>query len=46
MVVASDNGERIIRFPQPMAPAEGGSAKKEHRLNMEFGEVRIFVRRT
>jgi hypothetical protein len=46
MVVASDSGERIVRFPQPMAAAEGGAAKKEHRLTMEFGEVRVFVRKS
>ncbi len=45
MIVASDAGERIFRLPQPMAPVEGGTAKKEHRLSMEFGEVRVFVRR-
>ena len=46
MVVASENGERTICFPSPMAPVEGGSAKKEHRLTMQFGEVRLFVRKS
>ena len=46
MVVAADSGERIVRFPQPMAAAGGGAAKQEHRLTMEFGEVRIFVRKS
>lgn len=45
MIVASDAGERMIKFAQPMSPAEGGPAKREHRLNMEFGEVRVFVRK-
>jgi hypothetical protein len=45
MIVATDNGERTIRFPQPMVPVEGGSAKKEHRLSMEFGDVRVFIRK-
>ena len=44
MVVASDAGERIVHFPQSMAPMEGGTGKKEHRLTMEFGEVRVFVK--
>jgi len=29
-----------------MAPIEGGEGKKEHRLTMEFGEVRVFVKGT
>jgi hypothetical protein len=45
MIVASDNGERLVRFPAPMASIEGGTAKREHRLTMEFGEVRVFVRK-
>jgi hypothetical protein len=45
MVVATDAGERMVHFPQPMAPVEGGAAKKDHRLSMEFGEVRVFVRK-
>ncbi|MBF8295907.1 MAG: hypothetical protein HW389_2452 [Bacteroidetes bacterium] len=46
MVVASEAGERIVRFPEPMTPVEGGTAKKEHRLSMEFGEVRVLVKKT
>jgi len=45
MVVASDSGERVVRFPQALAAVEGGASKTEHRLTMEFGEVRVFVRR-
>jgi len=44
MIVASDAGERMVKFTQPMAPAEGGAAKKEYRLNMGFGDVRVFVK--
>jgi hypothetical protein len=44
MIVASDAGERTVTFTQPMAPAEGGAAKKEYRLNMGFGDVRVFVK--
>ena len=45
MVVATDDGERTIRFPDPMAPIEGGGARREHRLTMKFGDVRLFVRK-
>ena len=45
MITATDAGERTIRFPQAMAPVEGGTAKKEHRLTMEFGDVRVFVKK-
>jgi hypothetical protein len=45
MIVATDAGERIVQFPQPMVPIEGGISRKEHRLSMEFGEVRVFVRK-
>jgi len=44
MIVASDTGERIVKFPQPMMPVGGGVARREHRLSMEFGEVKLFVR--
>jgi hypothetical protein len=45
MLVATDQGERVLRLPRAMAPAEGGAAATEHRLNMEFGEVKLFVRK-
>jgi hypothetical protein len=44
MVVASDNGERILHFPQPLTSSEGGAPATEHRLTMKFGEVRLFVK--
>jgi hypothetical protein len=44
MVVATEPGERLLRLPYPMAPVEGGEAAKEHRLQMEFGDVRLFVK--
>ncbi len=46
MLVASDEGERVLRLPRAMAPAQGGVAATEHRLSMEFGEVRLFVKVT
>lgn len=44
MLVATEQGERVFRLPQPMAPVEGGEARNEHRLQMEFGEVRLFMK--
>ncbi len=44
MIVATDQGERVLRLPAPMVPVEGGAAAIEHRLNMEFGEVRLFMK--
>lgn len=44
MVVATDQGERVIRFPHPMVAVEGGQVGTEHRVEMDFGEVRLFVR--
>lgn len=45
MVVATDDGERVVRLPQAMALVEGGSSKTEHRLNMEYGEVKLFLKK-
>jgi len=42
-IVASDNGERLLQFPRPLAPVEGGHAAKDYRINLEFGDVRVFV---
>ena len=42
MVVATEAGERVLRFPDPMADVDGGEASKEHTVKMEFGEVRIY----
>ena len=44
MLVATDEGERVLRLPHPMVPVEGGAAATEHRLSMQFGEVRLFVK--
>jgi hypothetical protein len=44
MLVASDEGERVFRLPSPMVSSEGGDAATEHRLTMQFGEVKLFVK--
>lgn len=40
-LVATESGERTLQLPQPMAPATGGEARSEHRLEMDFGDVVI-----
>jgi len=45
-VVATEPGERVLTFPAPLAPVEGGPASASHRVTMEFGDVRVFVRHT
>ncbi len=43
IVASSPSGERTLSLPKPMRPIEGGAYSNKHRLNMEFGEVRLFV---
>ena len=43
MIMASDDGERTLTLPSAMAPVGGGSKRKTHSLQMEFGEVRLFT---
>jgi hypothetical protein len=42
MIVATEPGKRSLTLSGPMSPAEGGAAMREHTLEMEYGEVRIF----
>ncbi|MGB2958768.1 MAG: hypothetical protein WBD30_07755 [Bacteroidota bacterium] len=42
MVVAQDDGERVLSLPHPLAPVEGGAPSSEHRLSMKFGEIKLF----
>ncbi len=42
MIVACSDGPRELRLPEPMAPTEGGPAQKTHRLDLSFGDVRLF----
>jgi len=42
MIVATDPGTRSLTLSEPMSPAEGGAASREHTLELEYGEVRIF----
>jgi len=42
-VIATEAGERTLRFPRAMCPAEGGEASRLHTVTMAFGDVRLFV---
>ena len=44
-ILASSDGERTLRLPAALAPAEGGAAKKEHQLDMKFGDVKVFMKK-
>lgn len=44
MIVATDDGERTLTLPRPLAPVEGGPPATRHDLNLEAGEVRLFAR--
>jgi len=42
-VVSTERGKHSIRLPQAMVSIEGGSSSTIHRLDMDFGEVKIFI---
>jgi hypothetical protein len=44
-VMASSDGERQVRFPQPLASSNGGAASREHQLDMKFGDIKVFVKK-
>ena len=43
MLIASSDGERTLTLHKPLADIDGGPAAREHRLQMQFGEVKIFT---
>lgn len=43
MIVATEAGERLFHLPKPMKDIESGKLAAEHHLNLEMGEVKIFV---
>jgi hypothetical protein len=45
VILASSDGERTLRLPTALAPSGGGVAKKEHQLDMKFGDARVFVKK-
>jgi len=44
MLVATEPGKRSLTLPQPHMPVDGGEAAREHALDLEVGDVRIFRR--
>lgn len=42
-VVATERGKHSIRLPQPMVSTDGGPVSTLHRLEMNFGDVKIFI---
>ena len=43
MIVATQEGKRVLRLPKPMACVDGGPMGIEHHLEMDFGEVKILT---
>lgn len=43
MIVASGSGERTLRLPAPLRQVGGKTKSRQHSLDMEFGEVRLFL---
>jgi hypothetical protein len=44
-IIASSDGERFVRFPQPLAASDGGATSRDHQLDMKFGDVRVFLKK-
>jgi len=42
MIVATEPGERMLKLPRRMKSMNGELSDKEIKLNLDFGEVRIF----
>ncbi|MDZ7336419.1 MAG: hypothetical protein ONB33_12420 [candidate division KSB1 bacterium] len=45
MIVATEEGERMFRLPKSMEDIETGKIGQEHHLNLEEGDVKIFMSR-
>jgi hypothetical protein len=44
-ILASSDGERTLRLPQPMTASDGGAVSREHQLAMKFGDVKVFLKK-
>ncbi len=44
MIVATSAGERQLRVPEPLAPVDGRGSRTEFQLELEEGDVEVFVR--
>jgi hypothetical protein len=42
MLVATEPGKRTLALPRPQMPVDGGDAVREHALELEVGDVKIF----
>ncbi|MBN1351054.1 hypothetical protein JXJ21_16655 [candidate division KSB1 bacterium] len=42
-IVATESGERILNLPKPMTSVNDKAFRMQHTLNMEFGDVRLFI---
>jgi hypothetical protein len=42
MLVATEPGRRVLTLPHPLMPVEGGPSVREHTLDLDVGDVRIF----
>jgi hypothetical protein len=42
MLVAAEPGRRVLSLPHPLMPVDGGAPTREHTLDLEIGEVRLF----
>ncbi|NNE35530.1 MAG: hypothetical protein HKN13_09845, partial [Rhodothermales bacterium] len=43
MICAQSDGQRILTLPTPMVSAGGGDPMREHRLDLKFGDVQLFI---
>lgn len=42
-LIATNEGQRILKLPKPMTEVTGGERASVHHLTLEFGEVKIFA---
>ncbi len=42
MIVATAAGKRTLSLPRPMAPVTGGEVLQKHKLELSYGDVRLF----
>ncbi|MFC1525658.1 hypothetical protein ACFL6X_02485 [Candidatus Latescibacterota bacterium] len=42
-LVATEPGRRLLTLPRPQSPASGGPARVHHDLELELGDVRVYL---
>lgn len=45
-IIASSDGERILTLPSPLASSEGGVDSHVHQLDMKFGDIKVFLKKS